>query len=158
MWLKVTLLCLIIVPAVNQPVAVFKEVRWPFTTGPADTFVVRSFRELVEASPQRTRSEQPEVQQRVQDEVTKALKVKDIDWKTQMLLVIKLKQILPRGIIVGPIVNHNRSEITVNYTYWRPVVSREGDIPPKPTDVATMVLVNRYDAKVKFIGSERTPK
>ncbi len=158
MWLKLTLICSIIVPAVNQPVAVLKEASWPFTTGPADTFVVRSVKELVEASPQRTRSEQPEVQQRVMDEVTKALKVKDIDWKTQMLLVIRLKQIHPRGIIVGPIVNHNRSEIAVNYTYWRPVEAREGDIPPTPTDVATMVLVHRYDTKVKFTGSERTPK
>jgi len=142
----------------KQGIAVLKEAPWPYTSGPAGMFVVRNAKELVEASPERSKSKLPGAEQRVMDEVAKLLKVKEMDWKTQMLVVIRLKQIHPQGIIVGPIVDLKKGEITVNYTYWRPVEAREGDGPPQPTDIATMVLVNRFDGKVTFKGSERTPK
>src|SRR5262245_18280245 len=71
---------------------------WPY--GPAsdgrNEFVLRSAAELVTASPQKDGELPPdEAQRRALADVLKALKVKEIDWKKQMLVVVRVPRAHP---------------------------------------------------------------
>jgi hypothetical protein len=138
----------------DPQVTLLGQAPWPYATGPGKEFVVRSVAELVAASPHKKKDN---AEQTVMDDVTKALKVKNIDWKTQMLVVIRLEKIHPRGIVLGKF-EIGKEELTLHYLYWEPVEAREGDAKPKPTDIAVMALADRFEGKVKFQGDQRTPK
>jgi len=154
MAIGLVLISLTLACGADPQVTALAQAPWPYATGPSKEFVVRSTAELVAASPYKKKDDG---EQTVMDDVTKALKVKNIDWKTQMLVVIRLEKVHPRGIVMGKL-EVGKEELTVHYLYWEPVESREGDPKPKPTDGAIMALVDRFEGKVKFQGAQHTPK
>ena len=155
----VVLFGVLFVPAADPTVRVRAQAPWPHSTGPVKGFVVRSAAELLAASPDRPKEGLPtgDAERQATAVVAKALNVKEIDWKSEMLVVVRLVKVHPRGIQVGRL-DVREGELTVHYDYWAPVAAREDDPDPVPTDVAVILLVDRFDGKVKFAGDMRTPK
>lgn len=143
----------------NQQVKIRAEAAWPYAIGPGKEFVIRNGAELLAASTPKSKDQQPPegAEQKALAEVAKAFKVKEIDWKTQMLVVIRLPKVHPMGIAMGRMEVREGKRI-IHCDYWRPVAGRPQDPDPVPTDKTVMFLMDRFEGTITFAGNERTLK
>ena len=154
--LRIVLLALCLsAPALQgQQIKVHAQGVWPFAAG-AREFVVRSPADLVAAIKDKKGDD---AEAKAIAELAKALKVKDIDWKTQMLVVIRLERVHPMYLgAVGRVEITGKAAI-VHYSFYRPVAARPQDKSPTPVAYSFMTLVDRVDGEVQFRADERSPR
>jgi hypothetical protein len=144
-----------------RPLKVFARGTWPYgpAAGGCNEFVLRSVAELVAASPQKKDDLPPaEARRQALADLTKALKVKEIDWKKQMLVVVCVPRAHPFRPAAIARLDVSGKTLTVHYEYYAPVAARPQDRPPTPATVPLLALVERFDGPVQFRGERRFPR
>ena len=138
----------------GQKITVHARGVWPFAAGGKE-FIVRSPAELVAVGGGKKGDD---AEAKAVAEVAKALKVKDIDWKMHMLVVIRLDRVHPFYLGGVRQVEVGGKAATVHYSYYRPVAARPQDKAPTPVAYSFMALVDRFDGEVQFEAEERSPR
>ena len=155
----------VLVMSAGDPISEVKilgKANWPYALAKLSEkeSVIRRAAELVAASPHFMKDDPApnKTECKVLAEVTKALKVKEIDWKTQMLVVVRIDKCHPSYAARFTRMEVDKAKLTVHYSYWEPVAARECDKNPTPVNVAIMALVDRFESDVDFKGDARLPK
>jgi hypothetical protein len=155
LWLSILAGSFVLLPATAhgddakelKTIATAKEVTRGYAIGPIvldkkSQTVIRSAEELVDMSNKAKSAKDPEVQKEMTSALAKLLKVEDIDWSKQMIVVGVVESI--------DSMKADGKVLTVNYT---PYIQRPIRAVPAPPKV--MVLTERVEGEVKFVPSEK---
>jgi hypothetical protein len=134
--------------------------RWPYAgfLGKGNERVIRSGADLADAVPSKDGETRADVVKRAAADVARALKVKAIDWKTQMLVLIRVDKANPLYPVAVTGVTADGRALTVHYAFHAPVAARPQDRPPNPVTVSLMALVSRSDGPVRTQGNRYFPR
>lgn len=117
--------------------------------GGEQQLIIRSAEELAAASGQRDKAKDEATQQQVTAATAKALNVKDIDWKNQMLVVVTGGVQRSGGYSVEVTgVELRDKDLTVRWKLNAPPAGSA--VTQALTHPAQAILVERYDGPVKF--------
>jgi hypothetical protein len=144
-----------------RPLKVFARGTWPYgpAAGGRNEFIIRSAAELAAANPLRKDGLPPaQAERQALAELTRALKVKEIDWKKQMLVIVRVPRAHPFRPAAIARLDVSGKTLTVHYEYYAPVAARPQDRPPTPATIPLLALVERFDGPVQFRGERRFPR